>query len=75
MAAIPRRPPGTAVTFHSIWDAAKPYLALAILSILVAVVIIAIFDSQGNELKKWWQALLAGYVSDSTLQKFKDGGS
>jgi hypothetical protein len=75
MAAGPKRPPGTPLNAQSIWNAAKPYLALAIASILVAVVILAIFAAQGNDLKKWWQALLAGYVSDSTLQKFRDGGS
>jgi hypothetical protein len=74
LAAGPKRRSGL-TRLKSAWSAAKPYLALAVASLLVAFVVLAIFRSQGNDLKEWWQAFLAGYVSDSTLQKFKDGGS
>jgi hypothetical protein len=54
-----------------IWNIAKPYVALAIGSLLIAVVVLAAARSQNKELKEWWQAMLAGYAFDSTLQKLR----
>jgi thiol:disulfide interchange protein len=52
-----------------IWKAAKPYLALALFSAIVALLVMAAAEAAEKPLRAWWEALLAGYVSDSTLQK------
>lgn len=60
-------------TFWSrLWKVAKPYVALGIVSLLIGLVILAIFEQQDEPLNVWWEALLAGYVADSTLQKFRE---
>jgi hypothetical protein len=56
-----------------VWRYAKPYLALGLFSVLVGLVVLAVFEAQNKPLDEWWQAFLAGYASDSTLQKVKDG--
>jgi hypothetical protein len=68
------RPKATAVDgfWSRLWKLAKPYLALSIVSVLMALIVLAIFAAQGKSLTKWWEALLAGYVADSTLQKFRE---
>ena len=52
-----------------IWPVIKPYLALGVLSIIIAVIVVAAVD----DIKTWKGAMLAGYAADSTLQKIKDG--
>ncbi len=51
-----------------LWAVAKPYLALAIFSLLGGLLVVA---AAGDSLKDWKAALLAGYAWDSTLQKLK----
>jgi hypothetical protein len=72
MAAAPKGPSGRGFGAR-LWTHLRPYLALAVASLLIALVVLAILESQDQHIKEWWQALLAGYVSDSTLQKFKQG--
>jgi heme/copper-type cytochrome/quinol oxidase subunit 3 len=55
------------------WKVVRPYVALAVGSFVIAFIVLAILASQNKELKQWWQAALAGYAFDSTLQKFKEG--
>lgn len=51
-----------------LWIIAKPYLALGLFSCLVGLLVLAVlFDEIGD----WRAALIAGYVSDSTIQKLK----
>lgn len=45
---------------------ARPYLAVGAVSLLTAVLIVALRDGQFSSP---WTALLAGYAWDSTLQK------
>jgi hypothetical protein len=51
-----------------LWAAAKPYLALMLFSLIVALLIVAMIQDQ---LGDWRAALLAGYTADSTLQKVR----
>ena len=53
------------------WEAAKPYVALGIGSMLTALLIMAF---AGDSLNTWKAALLAGYAWDSTLQKIVKPG-
>jgi hypothetical protein len=74
-AAGPTPPPGSRFAgfpfLKRLWAFAKPYLALALFSLLVAVFVLAAAEAADKPLRAWWEALLAGYVSDSTLQKLK----
>lgn len=47
---------------------AKPYLALMVFSLVVALLVVAFALEQ---LTDWRVALLAGYASDSTIQKIR----
>ena len=51
------------------------FIALGVAaSVLIPVLMAAGPKASGRSFgERWWQALLAGYVSDSTLQKFKQG--
>jgi hypothetical protein len=62
------KPPNVAAAADSIsrWQAAKPYLALGLGSLLTSLLIMAF---AGDSLSTWKAALLAGYAWDSTLQK------
>jgi hypothetical protein len=53
------------------WQVARPYVALAFFSLLVSLLVLAAAEAADKPLRAWWEALLAGYVSDSTLQKLK----
>jgi hypothetical protein len=71
-AAVPKtRALGLQAQGSSWWPTAKPYLALAVFSIIVATLVLAAAEAADKPLRVWWEALLAGYVSDSTLQKLK----
>ena len=61
----------TAEPIRAIWDVAKPYVALGFGSLATAFLIMAGMASIGKPIEFWHQALLLGYFSDSTLQKFK----
>jgi hypothetical protein len=52
---------------HEWWLKIRPYLALALISLLMAVFIMAV---SGDQLDTWAAAFLAGYGADSTIQKF-----
>ena len=71
LAAVPKA--GHRRNLSSLWDHAKPYVALGVVSFLISLVVLAFFASQDKELKEWWQAFLAGYAFDSTLQKVREG--
>jgi ABC-type Fe3+ transport system permease subunit len=78
-AAAPRPPEGGALANKSFgqrfWAVLTPYLALGALSLLVAILIMAIAEQTDKPFRSWWEALLAGYVSDSTLEKFRTPAS
>lgn len=57
---------GVSGWFPRFWAAVWPYLVLAVFSLAVGAVIMAAMD-----LNEWKAALLAGYASDSTLQRLK----
>jgi len=59
---------GISAILPRIWKVAKPYLALGLFSLLVAILLVAFLQDQ---LTDWKAALLAGYAADSTLQKLK----
>lgn len=62
-------PKGERVTRSKWWEETKPYVALAVFSVLTALLVVAILgDSLGTD---WRPALIAGYAWDSTLQKVK----
>jgi hypothetical protein len=66
------KPSGGAAGFDTFfpraWRIAKPYLALGVFSLLVAILIVAV---AGKTLSTPGIAILAGYAWDSTLQKLK----
>ncbi len=71
-AGYPKVTAGTAGDFwRMLWDTARPYLLLGIGSTLTALLLIAGLASTGTQITTWYQALLLGYFSDSTLQKLK----
>jgi hypothetical protein len=49
-----------------VWLVARPYVFLGIFSLMVALVI---FAFMGDTINTWQSAFIAGYISDSTLQK------
>lgn len=51
-----------------IWIILKPYVGLIVLSLIISLLIIAFM---GDIIPDWKGALLAGYASDSTLQKIR----
>jgi hypothetical protein len=77
-AALPK-PPAQGVATSSFgarfWAVAKPYLALAAFSTLVALLVMAAAEAADSPLRAWYEGLLAGYVSDSTLQKLQQPGA
>lgn len=51
-----------------LWQTARPYLALGLFSCVAGLLVLA---AMGEQIADWRAALLAGYASDSTLQKLK----
>jgi hypothetical protein len=51
--------------------AAAPYAFTAVQSFLIAIVVMGIILSQGSVLTKWYEALIAGFTFDATIQKVK----
>jgi hypothetical protein len=68
----PRKEEGTGAGvsgwFPQFWRVARPYVVLGVFSLAVALLLVAFVQDQ---LTDWRAALLAGYASDSTLQKLK----
>lgn len=62
-------PKGAGIAPSDWWKDTKPYIALAVFSLLTALLVVAIAaDTLGQD---WRPALVAGYAWDSTLQKVK----
>ena len=57
--------------FEQFIIAAAPYAFTAVQSFLIAIVVIGIILSQGTALTQWYEALIAGYTFDATIQKVK----
>lgn len=69
--ALPRQKGGVAGLggiVPRIWQIARPYLVVGVFSLIVGLLIVAL---AGETLGDWRTALLAGYASDSTLQKLR----
>jgi hypothetical protein len=74
-AAVPRPSSVETLGLRSrVGVALRPYVALAVLSLIVALVVAAAAAAAGKPLDTWYAAFLAGYVSDSTLQKLAPSG-
>lgn len=58
---------GLRILARASWRVMRPYLLLGAFSLVVALLIIAV---AGETLRTWESALIAGYLWDSTLQKF-----
>ena len=69
-AALPKPPAMLATASRSWWEVARPYVATAAFSAIVALLIVA-----SNEDLTWRTALFAGYAVDSTLQKMTTGNT
>jgi hypothetical protein len=63
--------PGQPNWFQRAWPIAKPYVLMAVLSLALSVVTLAIAKTSNVPLQYWYQAFLLGYFFDSTIQKFK----
>jgi hypothetical protein len=50
------------------WTIARPYMVMGIVSLIIGLLVVAVI---GDEINDWRVALLAGYSSDSTIQKLK----
>jgi len=61
-------PAGVSGWFPRFFAVAKPYLALGVFSLCVALLVVAF---AGDQLTDWRAAVLAGYASDSTVQKLR----
>ena len=61
-------PPSLFEILSPIWEILKPYLVLAIFSLMGAAIVVIFL---GNALTDWRAAFLAGYAVDSTIQKIK----
>lgn len=67
--ALPQGGAADAAT-PNVRDFAKPYLLVAVMSLLIAVLIIAF-----AEFKDWRAAVIGGYAWDATLQKIRRGAT
>ena len=64
-------PPATAkggAAGAAIWAELRPFVVVALFSALTAILVLA-FAGDAVDKWQWYQALLAGYAWDSTLQK------
>jgi hypothetical protein len=74
VAAKLRKTPNADVDqWQEIWKAISPYVATTLLSLFVAVVIVASLYSAKTPMPGWYVPFLAGYAWDSTIQKIKPG--
>ena len=72
-ALLPRPPAVAAEAAGGIWVELRPFVVVAAFSILTAILVIA-FAGDGVSTWRGYQALLAGYAWDSTLQKVSKQG-
>jgi len=55
---------------QQVWGIAGPYVKIAVASLIVGFVLLAMYRSGGGKaIEAWYQAFLYGYAWDSTLQK------
>jgi hypothetical protein len=66
-----RDTPNAVDPWQEIWKAVSPYVATTLLSLFVAVVIVASLYSAKTPMPAWYVPFLAGYAWDSTIQKIK----
>ena len=71
-AMLPRPKDRQPEFWNDFWDKARPYVATAIFSLIVATLIMVFMS---GTITDWKSALLAGYGCDSTLQKLKTGNT
>ena len=65
------KPPGFDRTgWEKFWKFARPYLATAVFSLILALLVLAALQ---ETITDWRTAFLAGYTADSTLQKITTG--
>jgi hypothetical protein len=64
--------PGSRALGRRIWPRIRPYVATGLFSLIVAVLVVA---AMGDKLATPAQALIAGYMWDSTLQKLTTGNT
>lgn len=77
-AALPAPPGQLDSARGSLWAVAKPYVATAVFSLVVAALIVAYLDDPAappEDRLTARGALLAGYAMDSTLQKMSTGNT
>ena len=55
------------------WDIVWPYLKYALASLVVGFLTLVIVKQNGGQFTSWPQALMVGYLWDSTIQKIKQG--
>lgn len=67
-ALIPKPPSAAAGVTSAVWAELRPFVVVAAFSLLTAILVVA-FAGDAFHSWKWYQALLAGYAWDSTLQK------
>lgn len=64
------RVPENSTSTKALWSFAKPYVYVAVMSLLVGILIVAFIDFD-----RWQAALIGGYAWDATLQKIRRGSS
>lgn len=69
---LPKPPALAAAAAGGVWAELRPYVVIAIFSVLTAILVMA-FAGDAVDKWTWYQALLAGYAWDSTLQKASKG--
>lgn len=57
----------------NLWNFTKPYLAIALASSVVGLLVLIISVNNGVKFNNWAEASMAGYLWDSTFQKIKQG--
>ena len=58
---------------NSFLDILKPYFKYAFASMAVGFLTLVVVKYTGGQFTSWPQALMAGYLWDSTIQKIKQG--
>lgn len=72
LAGIPKTGETYRQHVKSVWiEAIRPYLFLAIFSLLSALVILAGIHFKNLKIDSYWGAFLLGYFADATIQKLK----
>ena len=58
---------------NSFFNTLKPYLKYGFASVVVGFLTLVVVKYTGGQFSSWPQALMAGYLWDSTIQKIKQG--